>query len=535
VSSARRLYFASTEFELRSPRFLLFNSTAVKTMKMSPSLIQWWKELRAVLPMWAAAMLTLSLSSATDLFGIGRSAWQMFIWLAGSTIVCTIVYTREFQDRTLIWQYLQPVNRMAVLGRKFAVAVVLQAVFCSLFLYVTPIDWESVWFVFGSVGVVLLVSVTSCCLWGILIRNALSAMVVSVVVPLALSMIVTLQLQMIAEKIWMSSPDFDRDAFAGEMLLGALAVYGLVSGCLAVFFWRRLQLTGEANSISKLDVDITSRLIGDKMFRQVPAWFALVRKEFGLLRYMFWITGIFLIAAVLFILVDGALDHMIAAARSGLSSGETLRVDVGIIWWQTVVRAVATGMFVIQLALVPTLCGALAFTEEAYLGNRAWQLCQPVRWFWQCLIKFATGLGMSVLMGLLIPAIVTVIYASVSAGQMTMPDAELGDVTQAITFHFVLFGVAAWCATWSRTSVTTIVKVFLVVLSFVTMTAYLSTIIHTRLSLNWRILAGLLTLLAFAVTFLNFRFPDVPTRRWMGQGALAVTVLVLTLVLFGSG
>ncbi len=502
-------------------------------MKTSPFFIQWWKELRAVLPVWGAVMLGFWLCSISSLFGNDRPVWQVVIFVAGSALVCTLVYTREFQDRTLIWQFLQPVNRMSVLGRKFAAAVVLQGLFGALFLSVASMDGAAPWFLLWFTGVVSLLAVTSCCFWGVWIRNVLSALVVSTLVAFLLSLVFSLPIEVIAEKSWLDSPEFDRGAFIAKALLGAMAVYAVVSAGAAVLLWRRLQLAGDATPVSSLDVGVTSRFLGDRSVCRLPAWLALVRKELGLLRYMFWITGIFLIAAALFMAVDGVLDHMITAARSELSPGDYLPLDRGVIWWQSGLRGVATALFVIQLALVPTLCGALAFTEEAYLGNRAWQLCQPVHWLRQCLIKFTTGLGISIVSGLVIPSIVAIVYASVGAGQLIKPDLDLVDVTQAVTFHFVLFGVAAWCATWSRTSVTTVVKAFLVILCFFTLTAYLAVLsIRTVHSPDWRIAAWALTLLAIISTFFNFRFPEMPARRWLGQGTLAILLLVATFFLF---
>ena len=490
-----------------------------------------------MLPVWAACLLALWACSASSVFGNDRSAWQMVVFVAGSALVCTLIYTREFQDRTMIWQYLQPVSRLTVLGRKFAVAVALQALFGAFFLFVTSADWRTPSIPIGFAGIVSLLAVTSCCFWGVWIRNPLSTVVVSSVVALLVSMVVGMQVELVADKIWRGSTGYSpvREAFVLRWSLAAMAFYGVVNGGVAVVLWRRLQLTGEANVVSNLDVGVTSRFIGDRAFRKLPGWIALIRKEVGLVRYMFWITAIFLIAAVLFAVLDSVVEHMIALARSELSSGEYLRLDRGILWWQAGLRGVATALFVIQLALVPTLCGALAFTEEAHLGNRAWQLCQPVGWLRQCLIKFSTGLGISVAGGLVIPSIAVLVYSSLGAGRWIKPELDPGDFSQAITFHLVLFGAAAWCATWSRTSVTTVVKAFLVVISFLALTAYLATFIRTAPLTDWRIAAWTLTVLAIISTFFNFRLVDVSTRRWLGQGTLAVLVLVATLVLFRAG
>lgn len=188
----------------------------------------------------------------------------------------------------------------------------------------------------------------------------------------------------------------------------------------------------------------------------------------------------------------------------------------------------------------------LQLTGEAYLGNRAWQLCQPVRSLWQCVIKFATGLGVGFVVGLLIPVVVAVVYASVRTGEMVGPGFEPGAVSRSVTLHFMLFGVAAWCATWSRSSLTTMVKAFLVVVSFIVVTTHLALEVDVQLFYllghqsggynysppDWRITAGMLAVLATAATLLNFRFTDVPARRWLGKGgAFAVVVFVLALTI----
>jgi hypothetical protein len=381
-------------------------------------------------------------------------------------------------------------------------------------------------------------AITSCCLWGILIRNGISTMVVSFVVPVVLSIVLVVRLEMLADKFWMNSPDLDRANFVMNVWLSAGAVYGILTGVLAVFFWRRLQLTGETNTVSKLDAGVTARFIGDQKFRKLPAWFTLVRKEIGLLRYMAWITGVFLVGALFFLVVDRTLDHLIADASSKLLPGRYLPLDEGVVWWQSGLRGIAAALFAVQLTLVPMLCGALAFTEEAYLGNRAWQLCQPVRSHWQCLIKFAIAFGVSVFTGLLLPAVEVVVCSSVFTNEIMNP----GAISQTVTLHFLLFSVAAWCATWSRASFTSVVKAFLLVTGFIFATTVLTPAIDAKVSLllgfnsspfgsvpDWRWPAWGLTFMAVAATLLNFRSPDLPTRRWLGQGA-AFTVLVFMLV-----
>ncbi|MBI1177389.1 hypothetical protein GC207_08110 [bacterium] len=498
--------------------------------------IQWWKEFRAVLPIWVGAMVTLWLYSLSNLFGGDHEFWQNVILMVGSVIMCSFVFTREFQERTLVWQLLQPVNRLAVLGRKFVVVLVLQLLFYRWYALLSRIDWlgKTDALVFGSL--ICFVAVTSCCLWAILIRNPINTMVVAFLVPVVILVILVPQLQSLAERI-VASPDSVRTNFIFMQLwLSAMAVYGIVCAGLSVFLWRRMQLAGEASSVSRLDVGVTTRLMGDTKFRVRPIWFTLIRKELGLIRFIFWIFAAFIVAAIAFAVVDLTMTHMVAVAQSRLSEGEFLPKYTGIVSWQSNIRAAAAALFVLLMSLVPLLCGALAFAEETYLGTRAWELCQPIRSRAQWLMKLATSLTVSIAAGLVVPGVMVFLFQRLHIAGIDEQPFETGNLLQAVTLHLMLFSLAAWCATWSRTTVIAIMKAFLVVALFVFLFGEYASIalvhnVQYQSGLeppDWRQVASMVSLIAIVAAVMNFRFVVVPTHRWVWQGTGILLISLLT-------
>jgi len=522
-------------------------------MNRSPFVIQWWKELRAVLPVWAAVMFGLGCLSFLYPSTGGHDEIRFVVFVIGSAIVCSFACIREFEDRTIMLQFSQPQDKLWVLRRKVLIVTLLQFVFFAGYVFLAGGNARNLDTAFRPGGCVSVLAVFSCLMWGTILRNTLSAVVVSLLSGTLIMFGLASQIVEWLVKIY-GAPN--GEVFVLEVVLGLTGVYAICSAGLAVYFWGRLQMTGEQTPASGLDVRMTSRFLGHTAFQKIPAWLAMVRKDIGLVRYLFWIGGLFVATAVCFIAADTVMQRAIHDAETALS-GLTLgtyeynesQITYGsLVWWRSALDAIGSALFVLQLALVPLLGGALVFTEETQIGNRAWQLCQPMRSLHQCLLKFATGLGVSFLIGLLIP--VAVAYASVRTGEMVGPGFERGAISQAVTLHLLLFSVAAWCATWSRTTVTTVMKTFLAILGFNLITTHLALVVDVRLSSmfgyqhsvynfveqDWRITAGMLILLATAATLFNFRSADMPTRRWLGQGAVfAVSEFMLALALFRLG
>ena len=89
-------------------------------MKTSPTMVIWWKEIRAILPVWIGVLAAMWLPSLLEFrpLGMDQNNWVVLVHIFGLPVLAAIVWAGEFQDRTMIWQLVQPVRRLTVLGRK---------------------------------------------------------------------------------------------------------------------------------------------------------------------------------------------------------------------------------------------------------------------------------------------------------------------------------------------------------------------------------------------------------------------------------
>jgi len=502
-------------------------------MTKSPAFIIWWKEFRAVLPIWGAAIVALLLPSLLGLpvFGMPQpEVWRITSFVIGSVVVAAWLFTREFQDRTLLWQLVLSQGRNAPLMRKAGVAFVLQLLLTGLYLVVGAGDWR------GSHGLmefcltVAVVAPASACFWASVQRSAPGVLVLALATPYLFAFGCYAGIEALTERFpgeWVMALGY---AETRNRVIAALFVV-YAAGCTAgvAWFWRRLQLKGDAIQVSTIETTISSRWLGARAYVRRPAWLALVRKELGLQRFCFWLAALLLVAALGFIVGDLLLQHLIeVAAQAGQT---TLRLG----WWQSMLRGFGSAMFVVFAALIPVLTGALAFAEEEHLGNRAWQLCQPVKAGRQWFFKLGVAAGLSLGLGVVLPVSIAWAYASLRIGEATIPDVEPGVPSQLLITHFLAFSLAAWCATWSRNTVTAIMKGFLGLLVFVAILQWMYGLLWVGrpvLSLpDWRLAALAVVVAALTMTLLNHRRLGLGARQWLGQAALFTGLVAISVYL----
>lgn len=502
-------------------------------MNRSSHFIIWWKEFRAVLPLWGTVVVALLLPSLMGLpqFGMPQPpVWRMAAFVIGSVTVAAWLFTREFQDRTLIWQLLLPQSRMASLLRKFGAAAALQLLLTGLYLVVGSGDWR------GSHGLmefclaVTFVAPAGACFWASVQRSAPGVLVLALVTPYLFAFgcyagIEALPVRVPGEWVMALGVAETRN----QVIAALFGVYAV--GCTAgvAWFWRRLQLKGDAVQVSTIETTISSRWLGARAYVRRPAWLALVRKELGLQRFCFWLAALLVIAAPGFVIGDLLLQRLIdVAAQAGQT---TLRLG----WWQSMLRGFGSAMFVVFAALIPVLAGALAFAEEEHLGNRAWQLCQPVKAGRQWIIKLGVAAVVSVALGILLPGVIAWVYASLHIGEVIVPGMEPGVPSQLLITHFLAFSLAAWCATWSRNTVTAIMKGFLGLLLFVGILQWMYGLLlvgRPVLSLpDWRLAALAVVVAALTTTLSNHRRIDLGARHWLGQAALFTGLVAISIFL----
>lgn len=486
-------------------------------MNLSPARIIWWKEIRGILPVWVGVLAAMWLPALLDFNPDWTSleAIHVFTFLIGSAVLAAVMYAREFQDRTMIWQLLQPVSRMSVLWRKGALLlVVLLTLGSSLFYLHEPHDMGQFKEQILGVGILVLLALVSVCLWGLLLRNILAASVWAMFAPVVLFIICIPLLDQLVD-FWQSQLPADAALMRlvpGLVLSGFFGLYTLATGTGALILWRRMQLPGDAATVSQVDVQTISRFTGDAAYRKRAWWWALIRKEVALLRFVFWVGLAFVVGSGTYMIAERLVDR--------LADGSSNHIDGSMDWWHDNLLTWGRVLFSCHLALVPALCGALAFCEETHYGNRAWQLCQPAHRTGQWLIKLGVAVGLSAVFGLVLPLAVYLVAVPADASVLGR---EI--IVQTLTLHLLLFALSAWCASASRSSAMALMKTFLLVfgLFLVNQSGVDGHRLFAGSSFDWRLLAWPLSLIALAYTWPNFRRLEVPASRWVLQlGATAV-------------
>jgi len=495
-------------------------------MNRSPAFYIWWKEFRAILPLWAIAVIALLVPTLTGWrnFIWEPEVWHMFSYPVGLVAVVVAIFTREFQDRTMMSQLLLPQRRITPFLRKLLVVMVLQSLLAAIYLLVATEEWHDEQDLWRFFTVVNAVALTGGCFWALVLKQA------------AAGIAVTLTSAWVLPIIGLGMGNWLVRGFGGELeqrvMLGGFGVYALACATGALACWNRLQVKGETTVVSGLDTAVISRLRGKGGFIKRRAWIASLRKELGVQRFCFWLAAIMIGTATFF----AVADHFVGLA---IQSGGISSKGEGYVNLQDNLRGFASVMFVIFAALIPVLAGSQAFAEEAYVGNRAWQLTLPMSARRQWAIKLGTAACLSLILGIVLPGIIAWGYATLRIGNPFMPAFEPGAVPTMLLGHQMVFGTTAWCATWSQTTISAIMKGVLVVMVFTVSQAWLTAVfswkhsngglIHIT-SPDWRWAALVLMLLALAFTLSNYRQSLLGRKSLCGQIAVLLLAVVLVLL-----
>jgi hypothetical protein len=201
-----------------------------------------------------------------------------------------------------------------------------------------------------------------------------------------------------------------------------------------------------------------------------------------------------------------------------------LSLAPGSYWWRSKLHTFASCAFIIHLAIMPVLCGSLVFVEENHLRSRPWQLGLPVALSRQWLIKVATALVISAGLGLIMPLMFLLGVELVEAKGLMVTDWGVGAITGPISVHVLLFGLAAWCASWSRTTIGAIMKSFLFLIGLMVLTRILSYSPHHYVAFDWRVLAWPIAVTGLILTLSNFKAMEWSFRRRAFQIALVAAI-----------
>jgi hypothetical protein len=289
----------------------------------------------------------------------------------------------------------QPVSRARLwLEKMMVLAVLLVAasgvVMWAVWLWERDVFDRSV-YLWIETALIPLIIFTTAPFWSLIYRNTLVGGIISLVVPCLIW-----GLNSFVHQRWLG--DRSSEITTGLVLI---AGYGLV--CLWGGYWRfgtlqlidgsarELRLPERWESLLLRPLRLaTSRLVGPVS--------SLVRKELRIQQLSFLIALLFVLVAV----ATAVLDQLLPNSRYGF-------VDTLLI----------ASLF-LYVAILPLIVGALSVAEEKGWGVSDWQLTLPVAARKQWGIKLAVALGVSALLGMVLPTLVGLAIEVILASKGTV-------------------------------------------------------------------------------------------------------------------
>ena len=317
------------------------------------------KELRALAPMWAAAMIALGLSVELRRLGIGNPAWSIFL-VAAFTLGALSV-GQEYQSRTLPSLLAQPVSRTQLFVAKLAALAAVLAPLATLMAVVQhtnglPLNFYS-FTIALPLGFALFVSP-----WmTMLARGPLGGVVFT---------IGSLMVVALTGPIWQRL----NDTIAGgglRLVPDPFIVFCVIAGA---FGWRAFThleaIDGDRDFRVSAGTEPASNV--RRAGRRTP-FAALSLKELQL-QQMTFIVATLSLAAIVTLMWS---EHRHYAFATGLTYPASI----------------------LHLVAIPILAGALASAEERSLGTLEWQILQPVAAWKQWSVKVGIAIGIAVALG----------------------------------------------------------------------------------------------------------------------------------------
>jgi beta-lactamase class A len=318
------------------------------------------KEIRALAPMWAVAMVALAMSGVLRRAGWGSPANAVFI--VGSLALGALSIGHEYQSGTLTLLLSQPVDRGRLFIAKFT------ALACLLIpLALTNLVVASPGAPFGSratlalfvliVGFSLLVAP-----WMTMIaRGPLGGTVFALTAMMAV---------FVASPMWQRLSDavFGGDWRWWPSPFLIVCLVGAVLGWRA--FMRLEALDGDRDF--RMSARAGSVVAAHSVSRRTP-FAALALKELQLQQMTFIVSALSLAAIVVLMWSE----HRHYEFATGLTYPASI----------------------LHLVAIPILAGALASAEERSLGTLEWQILQPIAAWKQWATKASVAIGLAVALG----------------------------------------------------------------------------------------------------------------------------------------
>jgi hypothetical protein len=342
--------------------------------------IQLWKELRALLPWWAALVPTVAiLGAAGQMQGISREGEMRFllaagfVYVAGAAALGALSFGHDYGHRTLGSLLALPVSRKRLLSLKAAVLLPLLGLMGLVAVFTVGLQQSLVarYGVFNQpeyqlmiLGPMLAGALLAPWLT-IVARGPLAGAVFSVAIPVL---------------IWMICNSF---LLGTDIVWRATLALAAVGGVMTVrTFLRQESIDGPPAELARFGwLRRSERVVADAGTRP-PGWVATALwKELRLQQMTFVVAGLFVAAwaAILFARWANPANEYLGPSLYAVSS--------------------------LYLGVVGIMAGALPAAEERHFGTADWQLLMPVAAWKQWALKCAVAIGLAMILTLGLPAL----------------------------------------------------------------------------------------------------------------------------------
>lgn len=328
------------------------------------------KEIRALLPVWAAAVAGMAAGGLTrDLYPFALPAY--FI---GAATLGAMSFGHEFSYRTVPMMLTLPVTRRRVLLTKLVVLSALLLLLASAATVVLPVWREA-----GRFRVTVL--------WlpffaGLFITPYLTTITRSPIGGAVFTMSLAGMLLVAGEWLGVMKYGYSREVDAYRAAFVWRAEMLMCAAC-AILMWRaftRLEAVDGAGPA--FDLAPRGAVTSTALSRRSATWL-LVEKELRLQQLAFAIAAIYVVLYV-----------AVVARTRGLAVQSEAAFLVSMLF----------------AGVVAIVIGAVASAEERHLRTIDAQLLLPMRTSWQWLIKVAVVLGLTVLLGVLLPVLMATVF-----------------------------------------------------------------------------------------------------------------------------
>jgi len=407
-----------------------------------------------MLPYWlgllVAAIFVHFSATPNDSFWDGHPARMLLVILGA--VMGAVSFGVELSSNTLPLLLVQPLSRNRLWWEKMSVFGAALTTASLVMVVRTP--WEEGWGWGSGIlvdqwsAVVMLWAVAlSIPLWTLVAGTALGGTVLGLAGPFILSVPLVALIEITMER---RGIDFIRIARVVHTYLSvALPVYAL--SCFLAAWWRFCHYQAKGNGGDLLAGFAARSTRGRFVFLRSgrdPFW-NLVRKEVLLHRVSFvmagLMTGVWFLFLAMLAIVEGLRGQITDEVKNGTLI-PTLSLDgFGI--------GLFAGPLVIYAMMIPILVGASAVAEERTLGTHLMNLTLPSLRRGQWGIKCLVAVGVSFVLGLVLPCCASVVSSDVRQALGSIPSRELLQLALILTpIQLLMVLAATWASALCQTT-----------------------------------------------------------------------------------